>query len=73
MTLKALLPQYPASNEAVTDVMLLTITKDARRMTPANADVMQHGSFFNELRLNRQFLMLFTYQQATVGHLSAMP
>jgi hypothetical protein len=72
MSLKALLAQYLTAYESVAQIMLSAIAVDARCMTPAYANIVQHGSLFHELHVERQFRVLPANAQAAVGHLSAV-
>jgi hypothetical protein len=64
--------QNTTTNQPVPDIMLLTVTEDAWRMAPADANIVEHGSFLDELCLDGQLRMSLADEQAAVGHLPRM-
>ena len=59
MSLVALCSEQFATNLSMTDVRLRTITMDGRSVTTEDAQIMQHGSLFQELYVNGQLTMFF--------------
>ena len=72
MALVALCSEQFATNLSVTNVGFGTMTMDGRGIATEDAQVVQHSGFFEELNVNRQFLVLLGYLQGPVGHLPAM-
>ena len=66
------LPQYLATNESVADIRLLTHTEDAWRVTPANADVVEHGGLLDEAAVYLQFGMCVDDAQRLEGYAAAV-
>ena len=57
---------------SVTDIGFSTVTENGRGIAPADADVVKHGRFLQELAVEHQFGMMVTDQQTTVGDLPRM-
>ena len=72
MLRKALLPEYLPTNKSMTDIRFFALTEDAGRMTPADADIVEHGSLFNESSVKLQFRMTLTGQDTFISHLARM-
>ena len=72
MTRISFVAQQLTTNLSVTDVWFRTSTTDAGCITLVDANVMQHRSLFQELHVNRQFLMFTNNLQATVSYLSTV-
>ena len=66
------LTEQVATYGTMLDVGLRPVTMDRGRITLVYANIMQHGCLFQELHVNRQFLMLLRYLQTTVSHLTAV-
>ena len=64
--------QQLTANKTVAQVVLGALTMDARCMAPADANIVEHGSFLDELCLDGQLRMSLADEQAAVGHLPRM-
>ena len=69
VTLPPLATQQFTTNLAVADIRLRAVAKDGGGVTPADADIVEHGRLLYKLAVNAQFRMSVTNQQATVGDL----
>jgi hypothetical protein len=72
MTLVALTAQQFAANKAVAQVVLAALAEDAWGVTPADADVVEHGRLLEELHVDSELGTATDYEQAAVGHLTGM-
>ena len=72
MTGKAFLTKHTTAYHAVTEVWLVTQTMNARGITPADANIVEHGGLFDKLTVYAQLWMAVTNLQAYIGHLTAM-
>ena len=72
MTGITFLTQQAAANETVTQVGRVSVTMDAWGVTPADANIVEHGGLFDKLTVYAQLWMAVTNLQAHIGHLTAM-
>ena len=72
MSLIAHCPEQFATYLSMTDVRFSTMTMDRRGITTEDTQIVQHGSFLQELKVYGQFLMLPGNLQGPVSHLPAM-
>jgi hypothetical protein len=68
----AFLAQYVGTYRAMLQVRFLPVAVYAGSIAAEYSKVVQHGSLFQKLHVDRQFLMLFHNLQTAVGNLAAM-
>ena len=70
MAFVAFVPQQFAADRSMAQIGFRAVAMDRRRLTPADADVVEHGGFFEERGIEVQLRMAAGYEQAAVGNLS---
>ena len=69
MTREALCTKDFTTDGSVFDIGFRTLTIDAGCITTEHPDIVEHGCLFQELAVDRQFLVTVTNMQSTVGNL----
>ena len=72
MALKALLTHHGSSEDAVAYIGFRAVAEDAGSVGAADADVMEHGGFFDEHLVEMQFGVPFCDKQGFLSHRPTM-